>query len=110
MLYFLLKLYNDAGCIILPSRPLKMTKFAIEIHQKSMVARALPRTPPGAHDAPRSESGFVWTQVGRAIEKVGNPCYRLFELLELVNAADAADVVVIPLKMSLCRLTEDELI
>jgi hypothetical protein len=72
MPYFLLKLYNLQAAYILPSRCLKMTKFAIEIHQ-TMVAGALPQTPLGAHDDPRSQSGFAGTQVGRAIEKVGNP-------------------------------------
>jgi hypothetical protein len=38
-----------------------------------MVAGALPQTTLGAHDAPKPQSGFVGTQVGRAIEKVGNP-------------------------------------
>jgi hypothetical protein len=42
-----------------------------------MVAGALPGTPLGAHDTPRSKSGFAGTQVGRAIEKVGNPCYKI---------------------------------
>jgi hypothetical protein len=70
---FFVKVIQFVGCIILPSRPLKRTKFAIEINQKSMVAGALPRTLLGAHDAPRSHSGFAGTQVGRAIEKVGKP-------------------------------------
>jgi hypothetical protein len=49
MLYFLFKLCNLQAAYILPLRLVKMTRFAIEIHQNSMVAGALPRTPLGAH-------------------------------------------------------------
>jgi hypothetical protein len=38
-----------------------------------MAAGARPRTLLGARDAPRPQSGFAETQVGRATEKVGNP-------------------------------------
>jgi hypothetical protein len=39
-----------------------------------MVAGVLPRTPLGAHDAPKPQLGFAGTQVGCTIEEVGNPC------------------------------------
>jgi hypothetical protein len=73
MLYFLLKLYNLQAAYILPSRPLKMTKFAIEIHQESMPAGALPRTSLGAHDAPRPQSGFSGTRWVVLMKRLGTP-------------------------------------
>jgi hypothetical protein len=57
-----------------------MTKFAIEIHQKSMVAGALPWTPAGGSPRPQTLVGFCWDP-GGVIEKVGNPWYSLINVM-----------------------------
>jgi hypothetical protein len=73
MQYFLLKLYNLQAAFILPSRPLTITKFAIEINQKSMVIRALHWTPLGAHDAPIPQSGLLEPRWVMLLKRLGKP-------------------------------------